>query len=53
MTVKALALTQEVAALIGVCLFAFGLWQIYTPASYLFIGSILIAPFVFSIRGRS
>lgn len=49
---KAAALTQEVCAIIGTGLFAFGLWQIYRPATYLFIGFVLLAPFVNSLRGK-
>lgn len=43
---------QEVCAIFGMGLFAFGLWEIYHPASFLFCGSVLFAPFVMSLRGK-
>ena len=50
MTQKAAAISQEVLACIGVGLFAFGIWQVYQPACFMFIGSALSAPFLLSLR---
>lgn len=50
MTQKAAAISQEVLACIGVGLFAFGIWQVYQPACWMFVGAVASAPFLFSLR---
>jgi len=47
---KTIAVVQEACAVIGVGLFAVGLWLIYYPASFLFLGSVLSAPFLLQIK---
>lgn len=42
------AILQEALAIIGVGLFAFGVWQIYHPAMWLFLGFSAMAPFISS-----
>lgn len=43
-------IAQEVLAVIGLGISAFGIWQIYQPAAYIFLGLSLLAPFVLSIK---
>jgi hypothetical protein len=43
---------QEVAAIIGVGLFVAGVWMIYPPAALISAGLALLAPFIFSLRGK-
>jgi len=40
----------EALAVIGIGLFVFGIWQIYSPAAYLVTGSVLMVPFVNAVR---
>lgn len=47
------AVVQEACAIVGVGLFAVGLWLIYPPASLLFTGLILTTPFLLAIKRGS
>lgn len=41
---------REGMAVIGSCLFVFGVWQVYHPAAYILSGIILAAPFIVGLR---
>jgi len=41
---------REALALVGVGLFSVGLWQIFPPATFLFLGLSLTLPLAVSLR---
>lgn len=51
MTAHHASIVQEGLALIGLGLFAVGLWQVYPPACFISVGVIFAAPFLCSLRG--
>lgn len=47
---KATLILQEALAVIGMGLFAFGVWQVYKPAGVMVLGLFMMAPFALSLR---
>jgi hypothetical protein len=52
MTIKTAGILQEALAVIGLGLFAFGVWQIFPPLCFILVGITLAAPFVFSLVAK-